>query len=1114
MTGRSHLAVHDSPDFLGQVLGELTGVSDDDNTTLEGLEGLGKGTKRVTVEVVGGFVKNDHVRALPRAGGKHDLDTLTTGETSHTGVGDQLSLDTELGAVGFDLLADQGTELTAGEGLLLVNLGNHFGVRLDDFVPRNPGVVVGHHGNPALLLEANVLTKSERTFVLVGVLELSAGVDTNDTTLSAFDVVDLVHSLLIVVGDDLVGTVHGLTVLTGLETPLDVFGGGLFEVVINVSESVLLDVGDTDVLVLVDLTTGGNQFTGQDVDQSRFTGTVGTNDGNTRAQGHLETNVRNLGTRSTRVLEGHVGDTDDGLGLGLDTLEVTGLGELELHVRSTKLVVRAGSRDLLDELAQTTTVALELEALVVDDVLDNVVQKAAVVRDHDGCARRVDEVVLQPFDVLDVQVVGGFVEQENVWVFEHSTGQSELHLPTTRKGGDGAFELLTEETEFLKLGFDLILLGVQTNITELLHSPENDGLLSIGSVEIVLNVDSLDLVLLRETIKLLIVDGTHEGCLTGTVGTEQTVTLTTLETKVSLVKEDLGTVGQREGAIAQVLTLLFVGGDVVDLSGFRRGLLAKALGNPLGISLTNNGGDVGLSVLSPADNLGILLVDKLTRDSTDIVDDSLGLLGMGLVLVGKDLLEDTSDSGGITSGGDLGDLAVLDITNTDKSLKGLIGLLTSFGVGQSLVVLLEAGHQLGQEGSDDLRVVHKLTHIIDDDGRLTLDGSVTFNETTVQKRNHNSQGGASDIRNESGRTQKMDSLGNVLGLGDTLDELGDEALNILVDDQTADLLHGGVGGLLDLSLGVPHGLGDNGDQVGNLEGELSGGAANKNVDTLEGGHLLSPLGGVGDRLEDRRKDGLDSVGVDGLDDGEGGSLSGVLDGNHLVTDGGQDGAEESDEVRLNTGGNGRLGSDGPDGLEGPLTGVGVLLVGKLLLEALDSPKRRKIVVSHCPIFSWQFFAGATYLRGRTCSGMGPLNREAMLPEAAFTSSGLLETLRVFIRPSRTSTDSAASLLEVAGTEVAAGILNNFWDSTQRRERKDQKQERAKAFYQGISRRGGGPKKKKKSLRLRNDAAAGKEIYAFGGSFCLYRRQKRKIKRGPDLFLKRRKKEKGDEEERW
>ena len=35
VAGRSHLAVHDSPDLLSQVLGELGRVGNDDDTTLE-----------------------------------------------------------------------------------------------------------------------------------------------------------------------------------------------------------------------------------------------------------------------------------------------------------------------------------------------------------------------------------------------------------------------------------------------------------------------------------------------------------------------------------------------------------------------------------------------------------------------------------------------------------------------------------------------------------------------------------------------------------------------------------------------------------------------------------------------------------------------------------------------------------------------------------------------------------------------------------------------------------------------------------------------------------------------------------------------------------------------
>ncbi|KAL5694002.1 hypothetical protein EMGR_003808 [Emarellia grisea] len=52
------------------VLGELTGVGNDNDTTLESLESLGQGTQRVTVEIVGGLVEDDDVRTLPRAGGE------------------------------------------------------------------------------------------------------------------------------------------------------------------------------------------------------------------------------------------------------------------------------------------------------------------------------------------------------------------------------------------------------------------------------------------------------------------------------------------------------------------------------------------------------------------------------------------------------------------------------------------------------------------------------------------------------------------------------------------------------------------------------------------------------------------------------------------------------------------------------------------------------------------------------------------------------------------------------------------------------------------------------------------------------------------------------------
>ena len=53
---------------------------------------------------------------------------------------------------------------------------------------------------------------------------------------------------------------------------------------------------------------------------------------------------------------------------------------------------------------------------------------------------------------------------------------------------------------------------------------------------------------------------------------------------------------------------------------------------------------------------------------------------------------------------------------------------------------------------------------------------------------------------------EMNSLRDVLWLGNTFDELGNEAVDILVDNQVADLLHCAVRSLLDFSLGIPHGF--------------------------------------------------------------------------------------------------------------------------------------------------------------------------------------------------------------------------------------------------------------------------------------------------------------------
>lgn len=84
-------------------------------------------------------------------------------------------------------------------------------------------------------------------------------------------------------------------------------------------------------------------------------------------------------------------------------------------------------------------------------------------------------------------------------------------------------------------------------------------------------------------------------------------------------------------------------------------------------------------------------------------------------------------------------------------------------------------------------------------------------------------------------------------------------------------------------------------------------------------------------------DGLDGVGVGSNDNGLGGGLSSDLDAGHLVTDGGEDVGQESDEVGLNGGGDLGVLGNSADGIEGALAGNGILLVAELLPQKLNSP---------------------------------------------------------------------------------------------------------------------------------------------------------------------------------
>jgi len=194
-----------------------------------------------------------------------------------------------------------------------------------------------------------------------------------------------------------------------------------------------------------------------------------------------------------------------------------------------------------------------------------------------------------------------------------------------------------------------------------------------------------------------------------------------------------------------------------------------------------------------------------------------------------------------------------------------------------------------------------------------------------------------DICHKGGGTKEMDSLGHILWLSDTLDQLGNESLNIFVNNQTADLLHCSVGALLDLRFCVPHSLGDNWDKIWYAKGELDWGGDDEGLDAVESNILLLPLLCGEDRVDNGWEDGLDGVGVDSLDNGQSGLAGSVLYWDHLVTDSRENSREENDEVWLNSSRGVGMFSNGLDSIQRTFPCVGILLVAELLLEGFDGP---------------------------------------------------------------------------------------------------------------------------------------------------------------------------------
>mmetsp|Transcript_22654 Transcript_22654/g.65223 ORF Transcript_22654/g.65223 Transcript_22654/m.65223 type:complete len:554 (+) Transcript_22654:1069-2730(+) len=550
---------------------------------------------------------------------------------------------------------------------------------------------------------------------------------------------------------------------------------------LDVVEGVLGDVGDTGVGVLPDITHLRLDLSDEELDHGTLTGAVLADAGNTGAEGDLDGDVEEGGRVVDGVGEGALGHLHESLTLGLDTLDGTRLGEPELHLRLGDGEVGAGLRLELDELVEVTLEGVELQVLDLKDVGAAIVEKAGIVRHDDGGdIMEGVEVVLDPGNVDDVQVVGGLIKEENIGPLKHGSRKSELHTPSTGEGRHGVVGLglaIFGETDSGQDLADLIQ-GDVHGLNLLIDEDVLDaGQVRLLTLDIGLDEDGADLVGVGEALDLVVGDGTHEGGLTGIVATEETVILTTLELHLGVMEQNLGTVREGERAVAKLLgvvVLIVLLGDDHHILG----LDTNGLGGLISIGIGHESLEAGGNVLLPLEVLHHVQVHHCGSNNGGVLNDH----GIDAVGTAQGGLELSRNLGGVATGGDglVGKgLEALELAN------GALGDLTGLGVGDGLGVGLEGGEEEGKEGGGIDRVVHELGHVVDDDGRLTLGGGALLAETTEEKGDDHGKGGRLDGLDEGDAGHLVHDLGDLLGLGDGDQDLGGHVLNILVANDFA-----------------------------------------------------------------------------------------------------------------------------------------------------------------------------------------------------------------------------------------------------------------------------------------------------------------------------------------
>src|SRR5207237_2517142 len=102
---------------------------------------------------------------------------------------------------------------------------------------------------------------------------------------------------------------------------------------------------------------------------------------------------------------------------------------------------------LLDITVPVAPETHQLRVRDLDDAADKLIQKFAIVRDHDNRAWITSQIFLEPLKRFEIEMIRRFVEQKEVGFHHEQAREMRAHDPATAQGARRAIEISFAKSE-------------------------------------------------------------------------------------------------------------------------------------------------------------------------------------------------------------------------------------------------------------------------------------------------------------------------------------------------------------------------------------------------------------------------------------------------------------------------------------------------------------------------------------------------------------------------------------------------------------------------------------------------------------------------------------------